>query len=304
MSDAEVIQRMAEATAQRMGEAPETEPAQTQDEATQEVVDDEALQEVLDDEAAEEQRDIETTEEFSLSSLFGVDDEAIDEVDGEWKIRTKVDGQEQHVSFKDLLKGYQLEQHANRKSMEAAELQRQVAEERQQKQAQMDEQLGVIEAMHERASEALLAEFDGVDWNAMAAQNPGEAAWKQQQYAMRSQQILNDIENIKQQRREMAQQAEQEEKQQRHQHAVEQQQILFDKVPEWRDDATRRKDYGQIRETLQAYGCDESEISGINDHRLLLLAAGCRPLPTGDDPGKTQNGEKGSENPEARPARA
>ncbi len=47
---------------------------------------------------------------------------------------------------------------------------------------------------------------------------------------------------------------------------------LSAKLPEWRNSETRAKEQQEIRTNLSAYGFNETEIDGVRDHRMLLVA--------------------------------
>lgn len=54
-------------------------------------------------------------------------------------------------------------------------------------------------------------------------------------------------------------------------HLTSEQEKLMGLVPEWRDPATAKTEFGKLADAARAYGFNDQEIAGVTDHRTVLL---------------------------------
>jgi len=122
-------------------------PDESSEEEAQEETDDESESEVDDDKTDEESEE-ESTDEDDKSTQ---DSEQISEedIDWEYKIPIKIDGEIQYVTLEEVRKGYSTDQHLSQKGRELGELKKQVEIERTEKLNELV-QLGTM--LHENLS--------------------------------------------------------------------------------------------------------------------------------------------------------
>ena len=180
-------------------------------------------------------------------------------------VRVKVDGAESDVPFAEVLKSYQLEKHVNAKSIALAEKQRAWEAEQAQAKEAMTQHLTQAQALGNLAHQQLLAEYQGIDWNKLRAENPAEWAVRNQEFNNRAGQIQQHLAQVNAQAEQMRQEA------QKQQQTVleKERERMFDARPEWRD----AKNFDAAKAEISAYakeaGYTPAELSAIYDHRYM-----------------------------------
>ena len=213
----------------------------------------------------------------------GADDEPEEKPDEAPKLyRVKIDGEEQEVSEDELVKGYQRQSDYTRKTMEIAEQRRQAEAASQELMAERQQAAQAREQYLARVTEMEQA-YDAVqepDWAALlqeAQQTEDWASYHQKQQAW--QQLVKQRDSIKAQKeqatreqQEAQQRAYQERLQREQQFVAQERDKLFERIPEWKDEAKRTAEITEIaRGGRDYYGLTEQEIGQIVDHRHLLL---------------------------------
>lgn len=176
--------------------------------------------------------------------------------------RVKVRGQEREVPLSELLNGYSRTEDYKAKTAEVAE-QRRVAE------RQIAEVTARVERLDAVLSAApldpVLAEGSRTDWQKLAQDNPAEYVARKAAYEAR----VQAFQAVAGERQRIA--------------ATEQAQRLQDAqarlesaIPEWRDPDKRAVLAGKLASTLEAYGFNQNEISGLTDDRAVRLADDAR----------------------------
>lgn len=182
-------------------------------------------------------------------------------------VMTKVDGTERLVPIKDVIKGYQLEQHTQLKSLQHAESVRAFEQKQSQVESALKEQAQQSLALFQLAQQTLLSDYQGIDWNALQQADPGRYAALQVQYNQRAQAIQNHIQNLSQ-----AKEAEQRRAQEDYaKNLPQQREKMIAAVPEWRDAAKFEAARKTMLEYAKTLGYTDQELGSINDYRQMLL---------------------------------
>ncbi len=219
------------------------------------------------------EQDGETPNEYQLADvakLLGADESALDvDEDGAITVKTKIDGQEGKVKFADLLKSYQLQGHVDKQVREAADIRKAAQEQSQAVQQQMQVQQAIIGHIAEiRAIETELAQYQGINWNAMIDSDPVQAMKLERQ--MRS---LQDRHAQKTNEANQAGQHYQQQQEQQNQAVLHhERQALAAALPEWSNEVTAAKEKADIAADLKARGFDSKFISTLSDHRAVVMA--------------------------------
>ena len=184
---------------------------------------DESTVEEEDPEVDDSETDVEEEVEEEVEETEGEDDASTQEpevytaedLDLDAKVVVKVDGEEQEVSFGDLLKGYQTDTHLSKKGRELGEAQKALDEERTEKLGQVEELLSANAAMmrsrenlfskqyHDIEAKIKKARADGDKYELDELKDQREQA--QQHYWQARKQREQLIQNVAAQRQEVQQ---------------------------------------------------------------------------------------------------
>lgn len=234
--------------------------------ATREDVETEADDGVDDDAAAsDDAQDVET--QFSslneLADAAGLDLEKV----MDFQLPVKIDGKEGTASLRDLVKSYQLDGHINQKLASLDNDRKTFEGKRIEAERAAADRLLKLNAGVQTLERALIADFAGVDWDKLRAENPSEFNSKFVAYQQRYAQMQDIARQIgeEQQKHQAAQQA-------RAKAWLEEQRTLLKaKIPEWSDDTRRAKDKAEILDYLKGVGISKEEFEQLGDHRYALV---------------------------------
>ena len=269
------------------GEAPlgEKEETTEEPEATEEESEDSTEAEETEEPDEDETEDAEDTEEATeddedkielsedqLAAALGlpegsakVDDE------GNTLIRTKVDGKVDYVPLKDITASYQMEKHWQERIRTTAEDKKQFDTQKEQESQKLQNAIGDAIALSQSLEKQMFSQYQGVDFNALKAQDPGRWAAMQQEIQQR-QQYINNIKGqlgntIRSQQEEFNQKSEEQKKAR----VLEGAEKLIDAIPTWSDPDTATKEIQALVPIAIAAGYTEEEFIGAEDYRLILL---------------------------------
>ena len=197
---------------------------------------------------------------------YDVDVSEIEEVEDEESYYTvKIDGEEKNVSADELVKSYQLEQAAQKRMQEAAEV-RKVSEAEAQALAQQREQ-------YAQALQSLQAQLDTAGeqpqeyWDRLYGEDPMEYMRQREAYRDRKE----ATEKVKAEQVRLQQEQQQELMQQHQVNLSQQQEKLLEALPEWKDPEVAQKEKQEIVSYAQrTLGFSEQEVSNIADARGVL----------------------------------
>ncbi|SEF19446.1 hypothetical protein ABL840_05015 [Variovorax sp. NFACC27] len=177
----------------------------------------------------------------------------------------KIDGKEIQVPREEVIAGYQRQQDATRKTMAAAETRKAADTEIAQARAERQQYAENLTRFQHQL-EAVLQQQQEIDWPALIERDPQEA--------MRQQHLLSQrqaaLQQTYQQQHQIQQQVAAEQFQQFQDHLRNQHDILVAKLPEWKDEGTRKAEMTAIRDYLTTNGYTAAEIQNVADHRAIL----------------------------------
>ncbi len=207
-----------------------------------------------------------------LASMFGLDQSQVSvSDDGKLKIRVKIDGQESEATLAELVKGYQLEGHVNRKSMELADQRKALEAQVLQQQTALAQQAQQAAFLLQTAEQQLVGEYQSIDWQRLRRENPAEYSAAQLDYSQRARQI----EGLKEQALSITGQydadAQAKQAQAYEAHLEAEKTALLEAVPEWKDEAKAEAGKAEIVTFLRESGFTPEEIGSIGNHKALLL---------------------------------
>lgn len=203
-----------------------------------------------------------------LAEALEVDQDALKAI----KIKTKVDGVEADVPLGEVIKNYQLNKALTDRS-EALAHERKILEQHaqavaadyQSKLQDFGSWQGILEV---RLREQVAA----VDWQQLREEDPAEYAAKRQEFTERIAEIEGMKASMEQHRQALALQQQQAYLQQIEQVVNENIKKLPEVIPEYKDDAFRKKDMASIKDYLIKTGFAEEEVKSVFDARQVAIA--------------------------------
>lgn len=188
------------------------------------------------------------------------------------KATRKIDGVEEEVTISELLAGNQRDTDYRHKTMELAEQRKQFQAQSQQFQTQYQQQLTEAANMSQILENQMLQQYEGLDWNRLEQED-------QQQWLVLRQKFQEDYakvgqikNNAQQQLQHQTQQQNQQQQQLKQQYIAKENDLLLSAIPDWSNSDTRASETKAISDFLtNNYGFNESDVSGVSDHRVVKL---------------------------------
>lgn len=178
-----------------------------------------------------------------------------------------INGKTVEVPITELTASYQKDKAASEKFEQAAALRKTADAEIAKTQQERASYAANLERMGLQLEVALQSQAQ-IDWAALLKSDPVEYL-EQQRLANERQAQLNQV---NQQRHAIAMQMQAEQQNAHQSYIQEQQQALLDKLPAWKDSAKALAERDALKTYLKAEGYDDASISGISDHKAVLLA--------------------------------
>ena len=243
-------------------EKPETEEAKpTEEEESTEETQDESLEEESEEEAETEEEEEESEES---------DDEVEEEPD---VYSVTVNGEEQEVTFDELLKGYSRQSDYTRKTQELSDnrrefqsMQQAMAQEYQQIQAERQQYVDALQNVID-GSVMGLDQLANVDWNKLREEDPVAFITKKEEFR-ESQDRLRDYQS---QQQEVMNQQYAEHQESMKQSLVQEHQKMASIVPDWGVPEKQKKMASGLKEYAISNGYTAEEVSSLADHRSLIM---------------------------------
>jgi len=217
----------------------------------------------------------ESETDTTWSKVLGVpEDKIILDDEGDFAgFKIKVDGKVDVVPAADLIAGYQNNKSNTQKSKALAEEKKQFYEvDKPRLLQEYGTKIKDAEALTTYLENSLVKEYQGIDWNNLRFQNPGEYAALVQDYNIRVdeiQKIKTATETVKQQ--EIAN-YQQEFGQKTQAYIQEQVQQAIEKHPEWQDTKKFKAALGDMQVFVtETYGFSAQEFADVKDARILDL---------------------------------
>ena len=263
---------------QSKSKAPESEPELPPSEDSMDSDEDEEGNEdthtVDIDEDDEDDEDNANDEDTTWSKVLGVpEDKVVLDDEGDFAgFKIKVDGKVEVVPTNDLIAGYQNNKSNTQKSKALAEERKQLEAKRNEVLQEYATKIKDAETLTTYLENSLVKEYQGIDWNALSFQNPGEYAALVQDYNIR----VDEISKIKSATDTVKQQEQskyQEEFGQKTQAYIQEQvQKAIENNPEWTD-TNKFKTALSAMQTFVSdnYGFTAQEFADVKDARILEL---------------------------------
>lgn len=211
--------------------------------------------------------------DVTLASMLGLGDDQLEYDDQNNVVfNAIIDGEAHKVPVSELVKSYQLQGHVNNKSIALENDRKEFHSTRDQAYGELTTRLQGLNQLIQMNEQALLAEYNGIDWNTLRMTEPGEWAALQQQFNQRSLQI-QQVKDLAGQESQRLTQEQQQQQQQALQARVsgELQKMVADN-PAWSDQSVMAKDIGEVGAFLRnQYGFTDQEIADNIDHRLMRM---------------------------------
>lgn len=232
-------------------------PVETPDEA--EAVEVEAEPEEVEEVEAQSDDDDGEEAEIVEDQAAEVDEADEGSEDDEPVYRVVVDGEPVEVPLSELQKGYSREAHFTRRMQQLAEERRQIEQRQQQLEQEYQQRL-------DRLAE-LVPDEKEPDWVRLAQEDP--LGYAEQRAIWDARQKQREV--VERERAEMARK--QAEQQQRHmqQYLHNEQQMLMEKIPEFRDAKTAKAERDRIANALRYAGFKDDELQQLYDHRAVVV---------------------------------
>ncbi len=245
-------------------ESQTTEPAPEPQEAAP--TEPEATVEPADDGQQSDEPQLSTSD---LAKYLGLDENALDlDEDGSLKIKTKVDGKEGTAKLQDLIKSYQLQEHVDRKSREAAERERAIqaraAEVEQVAQARLQQ----VQQLASVASNELMREYQSINWEALRQADPGQYAALKADFQDRTAKLQNVFATVQQQ----GAQREAQISHVKQQMLAQETEKLPELIPEWKDREVAAKESRELMDWGLKIGYTADAIKRLNESTALDVA--------------------------------
>lgn len=211
-----------------------------------------------------DESEAQTDDDLTVASFLNLpDDRIVETEDGKIMVQVKVDGKTQLVEPGKLVENYQRESHANAKSMEAAEQLKQLGAQRQQQQAEYSAKLEQAEVVIAIAGKQIADKYESIDWQALEANDPGQAALLRQKIQEEAQGVAQQQQQLMQARQQHNEQQHGQQQQQRQEFLQAQMSQVIAENPTWNDDTVRTREFGEIKDYLGAAGASEEDIGSV-----------------------------------------
>lgn len=226
----------------------------------------------------DDEEDVDGDDEVTLASMLGVDEDKIKYDDkGNVVITTVINGETHDVSMSELVKSFQLQGHVNNKSVQLENERKEFHATRDQAYGELTNRLKGLNQLTKFAEEQLVADFKGIDWDALRATEPGEWAALQQQFTQRLEQI-NQVKRLAGEEGGRLTQEQQKEADDKRSAFLK---AEYDKMitdnPAWVDQNVMAKDFAEIGSFLRdKYGFSDEEVANNLDARLMRLIQDAR----------------------------
>lgn len=220
--------------------------SQEEVEATEETEQDAEAESEETEEAAEEGAETETEEDASPQPK-------------RWKV--KAAGDEIEVTEDELIRGYQRDADYRKKTAEVAEIKRATEAERQRYEQSLQQFIPILQAQ-------IQDKFAGVDWVALARENPSEYVAQKAEYDRfigNLNMAMAEQQRIESQRKEEAQKEHQE-------RLTAEYERLIQRHPEFADPVKGKEVRSELRSFLKEAGYSDEEIGGLADSRAASIA--------------------------------
>lgn len=206
-----------------------------------------------------------------LSRHLGYDPDQLSIKEGKVYVKTKVDGELADKSLAELVKGYQLQEHTTRKSMELAQQRAQWEAEVEQRRQAFEQQASLALRVLQKQEQEIQQRYSNIPWDSLRSENPAEysallADYNQEMGAVKQQhtQLIQEVQKEQQQnyqaQKDLFVQIRENEKQQ-----------MMEKL-RWSEQDAPTNVQNLSRYLAKTLGYNDKELNAIFDHRFVVLA--------------------------------
>lgn len=263
---------------QETAETEETEETQENEESeeTEETSESEETEETQEADESEESTEEPEYQEYELpqvAQMLGVEEDQLDvDDDGRVVLQGKVDGEPVRMPVKEYLDKFQMLSAADKRLEEAKAKRDELTKEVNERSQELQGEFATAAKIIEKAESLLEQDTAKIDWQALREDDPAEYSAKKTEIAERRE----AVEAAKREARESYQASvskfQEQAKAQQQEMLAKEQEALFEKLPEWRDEEQAKAEKGKLVGYLKSQGFSEQDVASAIDHRLILMA--------------------------------
>ncbi len=215
---------------------------------------------------AEDAQELSEADEDYDDEEYDVDVSEIEEVEDETEYYTvKIDGEEKNVTADELVKSYQLEQAAQKRMQEAAEIRKNSEVEVAALAQQREQYAQALQSLEAQLSSA--EEKPQEYWDNLYSEDPMEYMRQREAYRDRKE----ATEKVKAEQVRVQEERQQEFVQQHQAHLAKEQEKLLEALPDWKDpDVAAKEKQAIISYAQRNLGFSEAELAATSDSRAVL----------------------------------
>jgi len=273
------------------GEVTQPEPIDVLDEAPElEAVHEPVTDDVTDDLVTPAVTPEEPGTEYNLSDfaqILGVDESALDiDDDGNVVFNKKIDGKPSKAKLADLIKIEQTWEAAEKRLTEAKEKSKAMLQEATMQSEKIQENFAVAATLIQTIEESLNKETKSVDWAKLREDDPAEYSARQLELGEKRKSIEKMKQDARDQYQRSVNQNQEQSQQAMQQHLIKEQEILLQKLPEWKSDDVAKTEKSKIADYLIKEGFAQEDLAHATDHRLIIMARKAMLYEQGQDKNK------------------
>tara|TARA_A200000159_G_C7327505_1_gene341582 strand:+ start:1314 stop:2360 length:1047 start_codon:yes stop_codon:yes gene_type:complete len=215
---------------------------------------------------AEDAQELSEADEDYDDEEYDVDVSEIEEIEDETEYYTvKIDGEEKNVTADELVKSYQLEQAAQKRMQEAAEIRKNSEVEVAALAQQREQYAQALQSLEAQLSSA--EEKPQEYWDNLYSEDPMEYMRQREAYRDRKE----ATEKVKAEQVRVQEERQQEFVQQHQAHLANEQEKLLEALPDWKDpDVAAKEKQAIISYAQRNLGFSEAELAATSDSRAVL----------------------------------
>lgn len=219
-------------------------------------------------EESQSDEDGEVPEEVSgleaLAEELGLDnDKLVVDDEGDVFVKLKVNGKDEHVSLKDAISQTQYYKANEEKAQSLAEERKAFESERTTVAQELSNRLEYLQNIGNMLEQKLMGEFQSIDWARLRATDPAEWAAKQQEFAIRQQELQQAGMQVGQAVQQQNQQREQAEMAERNEILSRERVALTEAIPEWKEEAKMSEGLSKLIEYARSEGYPDEELDDV-----------------------------------------
>lgn len=181
------------------------------------------------------------------------------------RYKVKVDGEETEVALDELLRGYSYNAHNTRTAQKIAAERKAFEAEQKQTRELTEQYRAVLPKLEDIAKKAVDA-YAGVDWDRLRAEDPAAFAEHRAAYQLEQ----DKLRGVQEEKQSEEKKVELERAEEFKGYIAHETDALYQKVPEWKDEAKRNDELGKISEfAVKQLGFTPEDLANTFDHRLI-----------------------------------